>query len=275
MMRPPRAWFLGGQIAIVVLVSGLPQPGVSRAADLDCLIESYVQVAISSPVEGMIERVTVDRGASVKVGQVLVELESSVEKAAVVMAKIKAEMLSPHKSNQVRLEFGERRFNRTVELYRKDLIPMKEYDEAETAKALAEVGVLEARENEQLARAELVRAEAAYALRSVRSPINGVVVERLLAPGEFAKQAPILKLAQLDPLRVEVIAPVQLWGQIAVGMPAQIMPEAPVKGSHRARVTIVDRVIDAASGTFGVRLELPNPNLRLPAGLKCTVRFER
>jgi len=275
MMRPPRAWFLGGQIAIVVLVSGLPQPGVSRAADLDCLIESYVQVAISSPVEGVIERVTVDRGASVKVGQVLVELESSVEKAAVVMAKIKAEMLSPHKSNQVRLEFGERRFNRTVELYRKDLIPMKEYDEAETAKALAEVGVLEARENEQLARAELVRAEAAYALRSVRSPINGVVVERLLAPGEFAKQAPILKLAQLDPLRVEVIAPVQLWGQIAVGMAAQIMPEAPVKGSHRARVTIVDRVIDAASGTFGVRLELPNPNLRLPAGLKCTVRFER
>jgi len=274
-MRPPRAWFLGGQIAIVVLVSGLPQPGLSRAADLDCLIESYVQVAISSPVEGVIERVTVERGASVKVGQVLVELESSVEKAAVVMAKIKAEMLSPHKSNQVRLEFGERRFNRTVELYRKDLIPMKEYDEAETAKALAEVGVLEARENEQLARAELVRAEAAYALRSVRSPINGVVVERLLAPGEFAKQAPILKLAQLDPLRVEVIAPVQLWGQIAVGMAAQIMPEAPVKGSHRARVTIVDRVIDAASGTFGVRLELPNPNLRLPAGLKCTVRFER
>jgi len=148
MMRPPRAWFLGGQIAIVVLVSGLPQPGLSRAADLDCLIESYVQVAISSPVEGVIERVTVERGASVKVGQVLVELESSVEKAAVVMAKIKAEMLSPHKSNQVRLEFGERRFNRTVELYRKDLIPMKEYDEAETAKALAEVGVLEARENE-------------------------------------------------------------------------------------------------------------------------------
>jgi multidrug efflux pump subunit AcrA (membrane-fusion protein) len=191
------------------------------------------------------------------------------------MAKIKAEMLAAHKSNQVRLEFGERRFVRTDELYRKGLIPMKDFDEAETGKILAEIGVLEARENEQLARAELVRAEAAYALRSVRSPINGVVVERLLAPGEFAKQAPILKLAQLDPLRVEVIAPVQLWGQIAVGTSAQVMPEAPVKGSHRARVTIVDRVIDPASGTFGVRLELPNPNLRLPAGLKCTVRFER
>ena len=36
-----------------------------------------------------------------------------------------------------------------------------------------------------------------------------------------------------------------------------------------------DRVVDAASGTFGVRLELPNPGYRLPAGLKCKVRFPR
>ena len=33
------------------------------------------------------------------------------------------------------------------------------------------------------------------------------------------------------------------------------------------------RVIDPASNTFGVRLELPNPDYRLPSGLKCTVRF--
>jgi hypothetical protein len=35
----------------------------------------------------------------------------------------------------------------------------------------------------------------------------------------------------------------------------------------------VDRVVDAASGTFGVRLQLPNPGYRLPAGLKCEIRF--
>src|SRR5262249_55343116 len=256
-----------------VMGAGLSCPGRLYAADLDCLIESYVQVAISSPVEGLIERVTVDRGAFVKAGQVLVELESTVEKPPVLSAKVKAEMKSSHKSNQVRLEFGQRRFDRTAELHRKELIPIKDYDEAETAKVLAEVGVLEAKENEELARAELARAQAAYALRSIRSPINGVVVERLLAPGEFAKQGPILKLAQRDPLRVEVIAPVRLWGQMAVGTQAQVMPEPPVKGSYVARVTIVDKVIDAASGTFGVRLELPNSNLRLPAGLKCSVRF--
>jgi hypothetical protein len=98
-------------------------------------------------------------------------------------------------------------------------------------------------------------------------------VERLLSPGEFAKQTPILKLAQIDPLRVEVIAPVALLKKIAVGMRAQIMLEAPVNGAYEARVTVVDRVVDAASGTFGVRLELPNPGYKLPAGLKCKARF--
>ena len=59
---------------------------------------------------------------------------------------------------------------------------------------------------------------------------------------------------------------------------APIRVDSARRGSFRigapARVTVVDRVVDAASGTFGVRLELPNPDYRLPAGLKCKVRFE-
>ena len=66
-----------------------------------------------------------------------------------------------------------------------------------------------------------------------------------------------------------------MFGKVTVGMRAHVMPEAPVNGVHTAKVTIVDRVIDAASGTFGVRLALPNPDYRLPAGLKCKVRFLR
>ena len=45
-------------------------------------------------------------------------------------------------------------------------------------------------------------------------------------------------------------------------------------GEYAARVKVVDRVVDAASGTFGVRLELPNPQGAVPAGVKCKVRFE-
>ena len=68
----------------------------------------------------------------------------------------------------------------------------------------------------------------------------------------------------------------ELIGAIKVGMNAEITPENPVDQKvYKAKVTIVDRVIDAASGTFGVRLELPNPKYRLPAGLKCKVAFHK
>jgi len=51
------------------------------------------------------------------------------------------------------------------------------------------------------------------------------------------------------------------------------MPEAPVGGDYAAKIEVVDRMLDAASGTFGVRLRLPNPGNRIPAGVKCKVRF--
>lgn len=127
--------------------------------------------------------------------------------------------------------------------------------------------------NRRLAELELQRTNAEVSLRTVRSPINGVVMERFLSPGEFPKQEKILKLAQIDPLRVEVYAPVSLLGKVTVGMEAHVKMEDPIGGPHKAKVTIVDRVVDAASGTFGIRLELPNPDLRLPAGVKCTVKL--
>jgi multidrug efflux pump subunit AcrA (membrane-fusion protein) len=69
--------------------------------------------------------------------------------------------------------------------------------------------------------------------------------------------------------------PSQLYGSIKVGMMGDVSLAAPLRGVHKAKVTVVDPVIDAASGTFGVRLELPNPGGKLPSGIKCRVRFLR
>ncbi|MBP1778503.1 MAG: putative Secretion protein HlyD family precursor [candidate division NC10 bacterium] len=240
---------------------------------LDCLIEPSQVVTISLPVEGLVETVTVDRGDLVAKGNVVATLESSVEQATADVARIRSKMEAAIKGSQIRIDFGERRFVRTDLAYREGGVPLKELDEAETSKVLAEISLLEARENQQLAEAELQRAEAALALRTVRSPISGVVLQRLISPGEFSKQAPLLKLAQLDPLYVEVIVPVTTLGKISPGMLVLVTPEPPLRAIYTAQVKVVDRVIDAASGTFGVRLELPNPKYAIPAGLKCKVRF--
>ncbi len=51
------------------------------------------------------------------------------------------------------------------------------------------------------------------------------------------------------------------------------MPEGPAGGGCAALVEVVDKVADDSSGTFGVRLNLPNPDNRLPASFKCGISF--
>lgn len=210
--------FVGLLMGSLLVASG----SVAHAADLTCLIHPHQTITMTSPVAGVLESITVDRGDVVKEGQLLATLDTSVERAMGAVAHAHAEL-----------------------------------------------------SNRRLADLELNRTTAEIALRTMKSPINGVVVERYMHPGEFPKQERILKLAQIDPLRVEAYAPVALLGKISVGMQAVVKPEDPVKGEFPAKVIVVDKVVDAASGTFGVRLELPNPDLKLPAGLKCTVRFNR
>lgn len=263
----------GHRVMSVIAAFLLGFPAGAAAQNLECLIYPEATVALSPAVEGVLDKVFVDRGDLVKAGQAVATLESSVEGVTVLAAQARAEKQSALKSGEARVEFGDRRYVRTLDLFKKELVPLKEMDEAETAKVLAEFEHLDAQEENRLAEIELGRALAILNLRTVRSPINGVVVERLLNGGEFTKQAPIVKLAQIDPLRVEVIVPVALFGRIRVGTPAEVLPQAPVGGVRTARVTVIDRVIDPASGTFGVRLALPNPDHRLPAGLKCHVRF--
>lgn len=70
-----------------------------------------------------------------------------------------------------------------------------------------------------------------------------------------------------------MIVPVSVFGKIRVGQRAIIQPESPMVGNYQAEVAIVYRVADAASGSFRVALDLPNPDYSLPSGLKCMVQF--
>jgi RND family efflux transporter MFP subunit len=187
---------------------------------------------------------------------------------------VRAENDAPVASAEQRAEYAERRAGRLQRLRASAAVSEREYDEAATEARVAALTLRDARMNLEAARAELLRAEEQVAQRRILSPVDGIVVERHLAGGEYMhEQAQLLTLAQIDPIHVEVFLPVAFYGQIATGDVATVLPEAPVGGEHAARVSVVDRVMDAASGTFGVRLLLPNPDLALPAGLRCRIRF--
>jgi RND family efflux transporter MFP subunit len=251
-------------------------PLVVIAADFDCLIEARQQVDIRSPVESVIETVQVQRGDTVKKGQVVATLESGPERAALELAKSRATMQGELKAAEARVSLTQKKQVRAEELYKENFVSVNARDEAEADYLLAVEQLRLARENRKLAELEVQRAFEILAMRTIRSPLSGVVVEVMQKPGEFSStnlKDPILKLAEIDPLYVEVILPVSLYGRIKSGQRAQVTPERPVGGVFEVFVKVVDRVIDGASGTFGVRLQLPNPGYRIPAGIKCRVKF--
>ena len=248
-----------------------------RAEEFDCLIEARQSVDIRSPVEGLIESVKVQRGDVVRKGQLLVKLESGPEQAALDIARARATMTGPVEAAQARVEFAKTKEKRQEELSAQKFVSPSALDEARTERKLAESELRVAMENQKLAELEVQRADALLQLHVIRSPFDGVVVDRLLDPGEFAStnvKEPILKLAEIDPLNVEVVLPAAMFGRIRRGDRAEVIPETSTRYSS-AQVSIVDRVIDGASGTFGIRLDLRNPDGAIPAGARCRVRFAK
>ena len=243
----------------------------AEMVEYDGLIEPYVVVDIGASTEGIVDRIAVDRSSLVKKGQVLVRMESSVERAALAKARAMAAFDAEIGLQTTQLEFAKRTADRFQKL---DAIANFDKDQAATDIIRTRYRLEQAREKRTLAQYELRRAQAVVNRCSIKSPISGIVVERYVSPGEFVDGQPLLRVAQIDPLRVEVIVPSKIFGRITPGMSAVIVPELPEYGEQTATVTIVDPLIDAASNTFGVRLELPNADHQMPSGLKCLVRFE-
>jgi RND family efflux transporter MFP subunit len=242
-----------------------------------CLIEPMQRVELRSAVEGRIDAIHAERGMEVRKGQVLVELDTAVERAALEGAKFRAVMQGQLKSADSRLSAAKDKFQRRDALVKERYIATQDRDDSFAEMRVAEANLVEAQDNQRLAALEQRRLSETVEQRRLRSPINGVVTERLQSVGEVAQAGesakPGLRLAQTDPLRVEVVLPVGMYGKVKRGDKVSVDAEAPLTGRYTASVTIVDRVVDAASGTFGVRMELPNPKGEIPAGIKCRARF--
>ena len=244
-----RHW--GGLAATIILMQlATFSPAVSgkELSALGCMLQPSKIVEISSPVSGVLEDVLVKRGDIIESGYILFRLKAGVEKAGVELAR-------------VRTDFAKRNVERNMDLYEDDLLSIHERDEIETELLLSQM--------------ELMLKEQELALRTVASPIDGVVVDRLQDEGEYVNVNPVVRLATLDPLHIDLLLPARYFGKIEVGQKLMISAAPAMGKSRKANVTTVDPLIDPASGTFRVQLVMENPGNRVPAGLRCTARTTR
>lgn len=182
--------------AIGVLFSLIMAPMIAAQSinDLDCVIEASETADVSSPVRGIMATVDVEHGDWVEKGQVLARLESSVEQATVDLARARAETTKSTQARQARLDFASKRLQRVRDLKENKAIASQDVDEAETDRALAQIELEQAREEQLIARLELARAEKMLALRTIKSPVSGMVVEIYTSAGESVEDQPIMRL---------------------------------------------------------------------------------
>jgi RND family efflux transporter MFP subunit len=243
--------------------------GAASLAALDCMIQPNQVVQVGSPSPGVIEALLVDRGDLVQRGQPVVQLNATVERAALAVARERAGQTGDATVASSSRELARRELMRAEELHQQQYVSRTYLDKLRAEAGVADGRSDQARERRKLSTREADLAAAQLEQRTVRAPISGVVLERLMSPGEFVDQKPMLRLATIDPLRVDVLVPAAAFGQVSIGMVGRVTPEILNRSVHSAVVKTVDRVIDAASNTFRVRLELPNPGNTLPAGLRC------
>ena len=168
------------------------------------------------------------------------------------------------------------KLGRSEPLAAKGITSQEKLDEQRTEQDVAQRDLNTELMKQNLAQIDYQRAEAVLDLRTIRSPLTGLVLDKNLSTGEFVNQeAFIMTLVQLDPLFVEAYVPVAYWGKVTKGLTGTIRPAEPVGGAYSAPVTVVDGVFDAASGTFGVRLELKNPRQRIAGRRALQGRFRR
>ena len=241
--------------------------------EFDCLIEPELTADIGSPVDGVIEKLFVNKSDIVKKGDKLAQLNQDVNFSSAMLAKAQADSVEKIKSKQAYLEFSKRKLERIKQLYKQKATSSFQKDEAETELKLARAELEQAKQEKLLAELEYRQAFERLNERTIRAPFDGVVAKRYLSLGESVKDRPIMKLSKINPLRVELILTSDLFGVLKLGMVADIIPESSNYKPRQATVTLIDRVIDTASGTFGVRLSLPNPDYSLPSGLRCRAVF--
>ncbi len=246
--------------------------GVASAEALDCVIGPRSIVTITTQEEGRIAKVLAKRGDPVAAGDLVVQIDDHIERLQLDFANVLANSDVSIRSSEARVEFRKKELARAERLTERNISSETVLEDAVIEARLSELALEEAELELRQAQTERDLAQARLERRKLTSPINGVVMSVDAVVGEFAdRQRELMQIAEIDPLHVEVFAPARFHGRFLVGQSYEVQPAPPLEGKFDATVSVVDSVFNAASGTFGVRLTIPNHTGSIPAGIRCSL----
>ncbi len=248
----------------------LPPPTATASnALLGCVILPARSADIGTQIAGVVASIEVERGDTVKRGQVLAQMRADVEQASSSAARARANSEAEWRAATAGADVARQKLERARNLQAQNFLSEQAVELAESEYRVARERVAMALDQRKISAREAGGAEAQLSQRILRAPFDGVVTERFANPGERFEEKPLFRVADISQLRVDVVAPTALFGRLRMGQSLNIQPELPGAAARPAQVVQIDRVLDPASNTFRLRLSMDNADGALPAGLRC------
>lgn len=238
-------------------------------------IEPTDEVEISSELSGMIEEVLVDYNDLVEKGQRLARLDTDKLEAQVRHARATL-MAREAAVDEARATVAEKAadFERMRQLAAKDFASQQTLDAARAAYDRAKAGLASAQADVEVARADLNVDETNLAKACICSPIDGVVLDRNVDPGQYVAtslQAPVLFTLADDLRRMELQVDVDEAdvGQVREGQQATFTVDAYPDRTFPARISEVRYAPESVEGvvTYTAVLSIDNSDLSLRPGM--------
>ncbi len=242
--------------------------------DFDCVMEAANIVELSPRTPGVISSIEVEKGQRVAKGDVIAQIDSSMERGALKILEARVGSTAAIDAQTARVIFTKAQLVRAETLVQRNAQSPDKLESLQNDYALATSQLRQAEVDSMALRAETERARVAVENTVIRAPFAGVVTDVTLSAGGYATaDHSVAVLAQTDPIYVDAYLPAALYDSVHAASEVRIHPEYPVNSVIDARILMVDAMFDSASRTFGVRVALPNSDSHIVAGQRCRLEI--
>ena len=230
-------------------------------------------VSVVPRTAGRLQEVSVKLGDRVNRGQRIAKIEDFEIVEQVKQAEAAQEVsLATIRQREADLQLAETNVERSRSLFERQLLPKQTLDdnEARYQAALAQLDLARAQTTQSKARLDELRINLANTV--ITSPVNGFVARRSVDPGAFvSQQAPVADVVDITRVRLVANIVEKDLKELQSGNSTSVEVDAFPGEKFSGRIARVSPVLDPATRTAPIEIEIPNPDYRLKPGMYARV----
>ena len=234
------------------------------------------QVDITAKATGRVEKIYGQVGDPVKAGDLVAELEDDelqqqVRRAAAAIGVSRASSAQ----REAERENARAELERAQKLLDDELISRQDFASVKTNLAVVDAQVELARAQTEQAKAELRELNIRLEQSKIFAPLSGFVANRYVDEGALVSPAnPILRVVNLSTMVTQANVPERNMGRLRVGNQAQIRVDAIPDEVFQGRIARIAPVLDAATRSALIEIDVPNPNSVLKAEMFVRIQID-